>query len=635
MARLQRWLAHAAATWSPAAAAGSYDLRARLLLLALTVLAGILRFWGVGSYGLHAPDEATTALPALHILVDGVPRFPSGMLYTRAMAHLYTLAGSVAIFGNSEWSLRLPSVLCGTLLVPLSVLLGRRFLRTTWSLAFASAVAFLPGLIADSQVVRMYIFLIATLVLYSHWIFRWEQTGRAGYLFATVLTMCVGIHFHQLAIFGSLVLFMPPLLSGDLRRLRAACIAYVPIVLYFVYIRWTPSPYPLAITDFATDDQQLGRPADGSMLRLQPVLTAALLGLGLVTAGVFVRRSPERARAVWVALPLLGAALAVAALFYHVAALLLIVAAVAARRQQRLRWQVALLVAVVLGLTAAWQLHELTLLRGLPLRKALGVMVGQPSVWQYVALASFSPGAMLIAAVGGVVALWRLSRRQRLPAVCLYALLAIILPLFLMGLTDWFFPPRYVEFALLPLLVVACAMAQAVADRWRLLGSGAAVAATVAVLAIINPLATARAVNAGDSYADHRGAARYIQSRHPAGRDIVIAEDVLYAWYYLGHVDYWLMGRSVARNFAERVDGQVVYQYTHTPLIGTAEELQALIDRPDRGTIYILGSGEDGDRRSLRGDAIADLLESGQFETAFIGRDGQTRVWRIPPSGAR
>ena len=63
-------------------------------LLALLVLAAIVRLWGLGSYGLHKPDEDTTALPAVHILVDGTPRFPSGMLYTRAIVQSYLIATS-------------------------------------------------------------------------------------------------------------------------------------------------------------------------------------------------------------------------------------------------------------------------------------------------------------------------------------------------------------------------------------------------------------------------------------------------------------------------------------------------------------------------------------------------------------
>ena len=120
-------------------------------LLALLIVAAIVRFWGVGSFSLHKPDEDTTALPAVHILVDGTPRFPSGMFYARAIAQSYLIAGSVKVFGQTEWALRLPSVLTGILVVLLVYFLGRRFLEPAWNMAFVGVVALLPGMIADSQ----------------------------------------------------------------------------------------------------------------------------------------------------------------------------------------------------------------------------------------------------------------------------------------------------------------------------------------------------------------------------------------------------------------------------------------------------------------------------------------------------
>src|ERR1035441_4503266 len=71
-------------------------------LLALVLIAAIVRFWGVGSYGLQKPDEDTTALAALHILEDGTPRFPSGMFYARAIGQSYMIAASVLVFGQTD-----------------------------------------------------------------------------------------------------------------------------------------------------------------------------------------------------------------------------------------------------------------------------------------------------------------------------------------------------------------------------------------------------------------------------------------------------------------------------------------------------------------------------------------------------
>jgi hypothetical protein len=69
-------------------------------------------------------------------------------------------------------------------------------------------------------------------------------------------------------------------------------------------------------------------------------------------------------------------------------------------------------------------------------------------------------------------------------------------------------------------------------------------------------------------------------------------------------------------------------------LLGTGQELMDLINRPDRGAIYIIGSGElqqDG-RRLFRGFGIYELLLTPIFEPVYLGRDGLTRVWKVSAS---
>src|SRR5262249_34977130 len=110
------------------------DAKARLsrpvaaCLLLILVLGAFVRFWGLGAVGLHG-DEKTMALPTMQLVEHGTPRMPSGMFYARAVGQLYLMAASVEAFGQSEWALRLPSALCGVLLILLTWTAGRRFLE--------------------------------------------------------------------------------------------------------------------------------------------------------------------------------------------------------------------------------------------------------------------------------------------------------------------------------------------------------------------------------------------------------------------------------------------------------------------------------------------------------------------------
>lgn len=166
----------------------------------------------------------------------------------------------------------------------------------------------------------------------------------------------------------------------------------------------------------------------------------------------------------------------------------------------------------------------------------------------------------------------------------------------------------------------------------------AAVASAAACVAMVNPMGLARTVNAGYAiHPDHKGAAEFMRAQKLGPRDVVLAEDVLQQTYYLGHVDYWLIARYVAAEFVRQGAGSVPREiYVNAPVIGTGEELSALLDNPNRGAVYIIGSGEnqvDG-RRHARGLGIQEVLESGRFNVVYHGRDGLTKIWEAPPPSA-
>ena len=197
-------------------AATRADRRTASLLVLILVAGAVVRFWGLGDVGLHG-DEKTMALPTMHLVQYGTPQMPSGMYYARAVGQLYLMAASVEAFGKSEWALRLPSAVCGVLLIVLTWTAGRRFLTPAWSLALAAAVAFLPSFIEDAQTARMYVFLTTSVAGFMSLVFAWERTSRLGYLLAAVAVMLVGLQFHTLAVFAAFIVLIPGLLRGDAR----------------------------------------------------------------------------------------------------------------------------------------------------------------------------------------------------------------------------------------------------------------------------------------------------------------------------------------------------------------------------------------------------------------------------------
>jgi 4-amino-4-deoxy-L-arabinose transferase-like glycosyltransferase len=603
---------------------------------AIALLAALVRFWGLGGWGIEG-DEDTMALPVMHILRDGSPLLPSGMFYGRGIAQLYLMAASVATFGESEWAMRFPSVICGLLLIVLAFPLGRRFLSPAWNVAFVASVAFLPGIIVDSQEARMYIFLLACLAGYAILIFEWERNGRVGCLVAAVLVMLIGIQFHTLAVFGAFLVLFPGLRRGDRIKLLQGLGAFVVIVVGFELIsHWISSLYPPHPSAYGVEKLVAARDWGVSQLRAPWPLFAFGVALAAAISWYVVKRVQVRAAAITSGILIFAGLSCQVFLFYHLAFLLLLAGSIVVVRRDR---NSLLRLGGLLIFSFAFAIAQVIILRsnsGMGLYKVLGLMTGLPSIWCYFNLGIYSPVAGLILILGTLGACWQLAMRRRIPGYWLFWLLTTWIPLLMLGLFTWYPEPRYTEFALLPFLLCALASLQWIAGHSRAKQARAkqVALASVGCILIVNPIGAAHVINAGYSiHPDHKGAAAYLKSLQIAPKDIVVVEDVIVQTYYLGRVDYWLLGRNVASQFVQEIDGKFVDIYTHTPLIDSGEALQALIDKPGRGAIYVIGSGEydEHNRHWMRSYGIFELIQSKEFKPIFVGRDGLTQIWRVDP----
>jgi hypothetical protein len=613
----------------------------------LGVVLGIgtfVRFWNLGGPGLHG-DEETMAMAAMHIVRDGWPILPSGMFYPRGLSELYLMAASVQLFGESEWSFRLPSALAGVAMIYLCYLAGRRFLKPQWNLALAATVALLPDMIEYSQTARMYIFMLAAIAGSLTCLFAWERSGRIGWLIGAVLALIVGIELHALAVTCALLFLMPGLLQGDQRKFMYGLAAVaVTMLAYLAIDTWVNSNYPVPPPEYAAEAEQL-RPG-GAPLKHHPVVfDIAIWIAGAVTAFLAVllgQRVRPRLPAVCATALMVACLIAQLAVYYHIAALLGLAGTVVAfryrgtapigRRYTRFVLGCAAVALVHIGLITAWPGSMI---------KLVGAIVGQPSVWPYVRILQFSVAAGLLAVAATAWGLWNLANRKRVTDYWLLGLLGVWIPVFCLGFFMWDIPARYTAASLVPLLLCGFAFAQRGVDRvWdRLrLGSASRPLQSAAVLGVAvvaaNPATTVASMTSdGSEFPDHRGAAQFVRTLNIKPDDIVLAEDVLQQTYYLGHVDYWLIGRKHGWRYMQQVDGRIQDFYTATAVIDTGEQFQALLDaNPDR-RIFVIGSGEntrDG-RREMRGKGINDLLTSDRFESLFLGTDHFTRVWLAKP----
>jgi 4-amino-4-deoxy-L-arabinose transferase-like glycosyltransferase len=623
------------ASQSAAAARVSWE---RSILIGILLLGTFVRFWGLGEIGLHREDEDTTGLAAIHILEDGVPRYPTGMAYGRAIVQSYLIAGSVYFFGNTEWALRLPSALCGVLLIVLAYFLGRRFLNRFWNLVFTATVAFLPGLILASQTARMYIFLLACLAGYAILVFAWERTGKVSRLVWAILLLILGMQFQTIAIFATPLLFFPALLHADARKFWWACGSAIVVYCAYVYVDfWVGELY---IEPELAGGIGGGAPTQAARVpQVSPVYIAASASVALVLGFALVRRIGG---GIW---RLIAAALILAAfacqllLQYHLAMLAFAAGSVIALRVNRRVLPLIVVASLIAAVLAVAQMITLDANGIELLRNKVGVMVGMQSVLAYVSLAGYSVGAVVICGFGVLMTLWDLANKRPIADTWLMLLLWGWIPLLAFGAFLWNPAPRYTLPALLPILITAVFVIEKVAVfAFARTAAGPSLpqvaAAAIGTLIILNPVELKRSVHSGyDVHPDHKGAAEFIKSLRLGPDAILIAEDVIVQRYYLAKLDYWLLDEKQAALFSRHVDGVLLDIYTDSRIMGNGEQLAALIDDPARGDIYIIGSGEyQGNIRSgMRGASLDAILSAGLFPEVYHGRDGLTKVWKIRP----
>ena len=117
-------------------------------VLLLTAFAFFIRVQGLkGADGDLGTDESRLALAAQGVLASGLPKVPSGRIYTRAMLSAYLMAPSLWMFGPHDFAARLPSAVVGALLIPVVFVFGRAVTGTAGGLWAAAFAALQPDLI--------------------------------------------------------------------------------------------------------------------------------------------------------------------------------------------------------------------------------------------------------------------------------------------------------------------------------------------------------------------------------------------------------------------------------------------------------------------------------------------------------
>jgi 4-amino-4-deoxy-L-arabinose transferase-like glycosyltransferase len=167
------------------------------VLAVLVLLAAVPRLYDLGSPGLsHNEDYAPLAARAIR--EGGVPRFPSGVIYPRAILLSYATAGSTWLLGANELAARLPSALISALAVGLAYVFARRAFGRHVALLAAVFLALSSWEITTARTARMYAPLSAVylLALFAMYKVAFESDGR--FRLPALVASIVACSLHQL-----------------------------------------------------------------------------------------------------------------------------------------------------------------------------------------------------------------------------------------------------------------------------------------------------------------------------------------------------------------------------------------------------------------------------------------------------
>ena len=578
------------------------------------------------------------ALAARGVVSGGTPVLPSDLVYWRAPLLTYLLAGSTILFGDTEWALRFPSAICGSVCGLLAFFLGRRFLNPAMNMAFVGSVTFLPAMIEISQTARMYVFLVASLMLFAIFLFQWERDRSSVSLLWTFVALVVAIQFHLLAVFAAPMLLFPGFSN---RSWRQMLLGLALLLLAVGFSEWVGA---FSNQDYPDDTERLIVAEEEPISALailwesNSAMFLSILGVTVIAAigALVIGRRINRSELP--ALMLLSGGIgACAVLQYHLGCLAITFGTILWFRDNcGGRSRIWLLFAIV-ALLAFIHLFFLSQSGKFSGRKLFGALVGIPSIWPTLRMLEFSAVGGVLIGTGLATALIHLSRGGRVPLHWLFFGIAVWAPLAAIGVFRWYAAARYMT-GILPFFLLAVFTATGwIVAVYPKLGSALAnrqalkpVMLGILTIAVVNPVAAwTTALNSYASQPDHKGAADFVRSLSLTPSDIIIAEDSIVQTYYLGHVDYRLQSAARAKSHAKYKDGILYDQYTGTPVIVSGQKLRDLLNSSPGARIIIISSTQVSPSLMSRnrGAGISQVLESGLLKVAHVGRDGATTVW--------
>jgi 4-amino-4-deoxy-L-arabinose transferase-like glycosyltransferase len=564
-----------------------------------------LSYWG---------DEETSSLPARSLALGEGAKFPSGMEYRRGLPHTYLMAQTAKRLGtDSDYSYRLPSAVLGSLTLLVFFFLVYRFFGINIALVATILLSFSEWHILLSRTARMYGPMLLFTVIFYYFIFLWHQQKRLVYLFGSALSFLASVSFNFLAIFA-LPLFLIPLLFKrlDFKYLTISAVAsgFVTLASIAYFKIYVTAPYrELAPADFHAQDVSDSQNVIDLIISQISFATIATTLVSLILALLTYRRlhvfntfKNNFISEIFLFSCILGVYLfGLPGHFFASFLFSVFIISVIDIRSPSAIVALKLPTLVLFSVLSFWLLFNIN---------EYGTIEGLKQLFKYpfpyiLHQAIFFYGVIILFFIGLLYSVLTSGDRQHLIRAA--GVSYLIVSLFVGLMFDWP-PPRYM-ITVYPLLIIVSSYGLVcVSDQIQSLFGKVRFLRYLLILVLPasgvlggHGFPQAMKTVPGDHsmliysnhiqgiiYPDHRSLGCFVKG-HLKANDIVVAQDALQQYWYVGKVDYWLRQPESIDSYVFKSNG--VSRDIYVLSEPTSDEIiNKLINTKER--IWVITSGE-------------------------------------------
>lgn len=642
--------------------------RPRIALLVATILivAVVPRIYQLGATGFYG-DEEITSLAAHSYAIQEIAAMPSGLPYHRALPHTWVNAVSAKIFGlDQEISYRIASCFFGIATVLLLYFIARHSIGVEVALVAAFLLALSEWHISISREARMYAPFLFFYLASAYSFIRWHENSKNIIFFLLwLISAYTTIALHNLGIFFALFPLYFLILDKSLRPLQQ--IAYIALSISLVltttlYHKIFVSEKFSAWTNTHGQTTQVENFSTPYFLEIVSQIGSNywlifFILLALPSALYFfikINNSSHQNLSISQKFVAIGAWLALFALAfigYLYAAAIAFLILLLIQSEKRVEYIIACKAPItIITITSVTWLLWLTYQQG-PVGAIKQVTSFPYPYFNY--YVELTIGLLIFFVVGVVIELLNNDGQKHNRIF----ILATIVPISIVGLMEKWGALRYI-LATYPFLILIASygliktlrfVAQfALTRNIKLVTTSIALfIVCLGILGLSGIPQAWRAANKsyGDSitqleigaqlYPDHKTTGEYVRE-NLQDQDIIIAEDVLQQFWYVGRVDYWLRAIETHGHFTylSSTDGQIRDLYINS-LVADNDIVDSLRNNKKQRIWLITSAETQSDKEFYLSKKQLSWMNTimHKYSPAYVGLDGVSKVYCINCNG--